>query len=388
MTLAMFLFWFSIALLFYTYIGFTLLLAVRSLIRPRPVRAADITPPVSMIISVYNEADGIEAKLNNILALDYPAGQLEAVIVSDGSDDGTNEIVSRFAEQHPIVKFRARPRAGKAPALNAAVAESTGEILVFSDANSLYKPDAIRWLARPFADPEVGAVAGNQVYTKNLKDAGSMGEQGYWGFDRMLKTLESRGGNTISATGAIYAIRRTLFQEVPGGVTDDFVTSTRAIAQGYRLVFEPNAVAYEVVAKSQKEFGRKVRILTRGLRAVVEMRALLNPARYGFYALQFFTHKVLRRLMYIPLIVIFLANPFLLSKGWFYVLTMLGQLAFYGLALANWLLEQRGIRLPKPLRIPTYICMVYFAALLATWNLIRGHRIEQWTTARVETPPA
>ena len=385
MSIPLVLFWLSVFLLLYTYVLFTVLLVLRALFVPRPYHKADTTPTVSMIVAVYNEAASIEAKLKNILALDYPADRFEAVIVSDGSDDGTNAIVERYAQQEPRIRFIALPRQGKAPALNTAIDTVDSEILVFSDANSMYAPDAIRVLVRPFADEQVGGVAGNQRYVTSLESAENIGEQGYWSFDRRLKIAESAGGNTISATGAIYAIRRALFQGVPTGVTDDFVTSTRVIAQGYRLVFEPDAVAYEHVAKSQtREFARKVRVMTRGLNSVVVMRELLNPFRHGFYALQLLTHKVLRRLMFIPLIVILLVNPFLLGDGVFYQLLMLAQVGFYGLALAHGLLNRRGVRLPKLLSIPGYFCMVYFAAMLATWNLLRGHRIEKWSTARPE----
>lgn len=388
MNIALIVFWFSVFLLAYTYALFTVLLVVRAVLRPRPVRKQDITPTVSMVVAVYNEAASIEAKLNNILTLDYPADRFQAVIVSDGSDDGTNEIAARFAESDPRITFIALPRQGKAPALNTAIASVTSDILVFSDANSMYAADALRILVRPFADPAVGGVAGDQRYVSDLAAAESAGEKSYWDFDRQLKLYESQGGHTISATGAIYAIRRTLFQGVPTGVTDDFVTSTRVIAQGYRLVFEPDAVAYEAVATSQtKEFARKVRVMTRGLNAVVMMRELLNPFRYGFYALQLFTHKVLRRVMYIPLIAIFLANPFLLDRSWFYQLAWIGQLGFYGLALAVIVLNQRGIRVPKVFSIPAYFCMVYVAAMLASWNVLRGHRIEKWSTTRAEDAP-
>ncbi|MBN1565449.1 MAG: glycosyltransferase family 2 protein [Anaerolineae bacterium] len=383
MSLALILFWLSIFLLFYTYVLFTMLLVIRSLLRPIPYKKEPITPPVSLIIAAYNEAEGIEKKLKNILTMDYPAGQFEAIIASDGSDDGTNEIVARYAAEHDIIKLLELPRQGKAGALNDAIATASGEILVFSDANSQYATDAIRVIVQPFADATIGGVAGNQRYIKGDTPADNVGETGYWSFDRILKTLESQGGNVISATGAIYAIRRSLFQGVPEGVTDDFVTSTRVIAQGYRLVFEPDAVAFEPTAQSQtKEFGRKVRIMTRGLTAVVEMRELLNPFRHKFYALQLFTHKVLRRLMYIPLIVILIANPFLWNTHVFYQLTMLAQIGFYGLAILGWLAGKMGIKLPKVLNIPAYFCMVYLAALLASWNVVRGHRINRWSTAR------
>lgn len=375
-------FWGAMALLVYTYVAFPALLFVRGLIWRRPYQAAPITPRVSLIIAAYNEQANIAARLENALALDYPADRFEVVVASDGSDDETVAIVGRYAG--PRVRLLALPRQGKASALNAAVAASTGEILVFSDANSVYAPDAIRALVRPFADPAVGGVAGNQRYLgADGAQPGGDGERGYWGLDRVLKVLQSRAGSTISATGAIYAIRRELFLPVPEGVTDDFVTSTRVIAQGYRLVFAPDAVAYEPVAQSSEvEFGRKVRVMTRGLRAIVVMRELLNPWRYGFYALQLFSHKVLRRLMFVPLAALLLASPFLWGRGWFYQLALLGQLAFYGLAVLGLLLAGTRIGRLKIVTLPFYFCMVYLAAALATWNLMRGRRITSWQPRR------
>jgi cellulose synthase/poly-beta-1,6-N-acetylglucosamine synthase-like glycosyltransferase len=382
LTLALVVFWFSIALILYTFIGFPLLVIIKGLLFPIQHKPAAVTPSVSLVVSAYNEADGIESKLKNISELDYPLDQFEAIIASDGSTDGTNEIVARYVNDN--IKLLALPRQGKAAALNAAIAQTQGEIIVFSDANSLYTPDSIRNLTRHFADESIGGVAGNQKYVKG--SSGDVGETSYWSFDRQLKIWESKAGNTISATGAIYAIRRSLFQGVPAGVTDDFVTSTRVIAQGYRLVFEPDAIAYEHVAKDQKrEFGRKVRVMTRGFAAVVLMRELLNPFRYGFYALQLFTHKVLRRLVYIPLVLIFISNFWLLSASNFYVLTLVAQLAVYGLALLGFFLLRAGRPLPRLVALPTYTCMVYVAAALATWKLLRGQRIVQWDTAQRAT---
>ena len=198
------------------------------------------------------------------------------------------------------------PRTGKAGALNTAVERATGEILVFSDANSMFAPDALARLAAPFADPSVGGVAGDQRYLPDDGDGGvAKGERGYWDLDRAIKQAESAAGNVISATGAIYAVRRSLFGPVPDGVTDDFATSTAVIAQGHRLVFAPDAVAYEPVgAAAEIEYGRKVRVMTRGLNGVVLRRGLLDPRRHGFYAVQLFSHKVLRRLMAIPLLML------------------------------------------------------------------------------------
>jgi cellulose synthase/poly-beta-1,6-N-acetylglucosamine synthase-like glycosyltransferase len=188
-----FLFWAAVAVILFTYIVFPALIFIRGRLVRKPYAVADITPPVSMIIAAHNEAANIAAKLDNVLAMDYPREQFEVIVASDGSNDGTNEIVQGYADQN--VRLLALPRQGKAPALDAGVAASRGEILVFSDANSMYHPQALRALARPFADPDVGGVAGNQVYTS--KKSGSLsgdGEQSYWSFDRKLKQSQSKSG--------------------------------------------------------------------------------------------------------------------------------------------------------------------------------------------------
>lgn len=386
--IALFLFWLMVALIAYTFVGFPLLVLLRGWLWRRPYQTGDATPKISMVIAAYNEEDAIGEKLDNILALDYPPHLLEVIVASDGSDDRTNEIVARYADKG--VTLLALPREGKASALNHAVAAATGELLVFSDANSMYDRNALRALARPFADPQVGGVAGNQVYRRERNQpVSSAGEHGYWNLDRMLKQAECRAGNTISATGAIYAIRRSLFQLVPEGVTDDFVTSTRVIAQGYRLVFAADAIAWEpVAASSGREFGRKVRIMTRGLRAVLVMRELLNPFRYGFYAVQLFSHKVLRRLLIFPFIGLFFANLFLLSHGLFYRLMFAGQVAFYACALVGLLLGHSRIGRLKIFSYPFFMAMVYWAALVATINILRGRTITSWRPQRQETYPA
>jgi len=385
--LTLLLFWSAVALLVYTYIVFPLLVFVRGRLWPKPFRAADITPSVSVIIAAYNEAAGIAARIENLLALDYPADRIEVIVASDGSTDGTDAIVRRGA--HRRVRVLTLPRQGKAPALEAAVAASSGDILVFTDANSQFAPDAVHQLVRPFADPGVGGVAGNQRYREGRVLTGSSaGESSYWRFDRWLKRFQSQAGHAISATGAIYAIRRGLFQGVPPGVTDDFAVSTRVIAQGYRLVFEPGAVAYEPVAPSSgAEFGRKVRIITRGLRAVAVMRELLDPRRHGFYSLQIFSHKVLRRLMVFPLLGLAIAGPLLWDHGAVYRLATVAQAAFYGCAAAGASVHRAGLATTrlgrlKVFTVPYFFCMVNLAALVAVWHIVRGHRIERWEPHR------
>lgn len=375
-------FWMAVFILLYIYLLFPMILFMRARLFPRPYDSAPITPSVTLVIAAHNEAQSIEAKMKNALALDYPRGLLEVIIASDGSDDGTNEIVSRYAGDQ--IRLMALPRLGKADALNEAIATAKGEILVFSDANSMYATDAIRQLVQPFADQAVGGVAGNQCYLKSGQPGLSRSsEQSYWNLDRRLKQFESQAGNTISATGAIYAIRRSLFQQVPVGVTDDFTTSTAIIAQGHRLVFAPDAIAYEPVSATEKhEYGRKVRITTRGLRAVLLRRALLNPINYGFYALQLFSHKLLRRLAIFPLLTMLFVAPFVWSHGIFYQLAVLAQVGLYGLALGGHLLKGTRLGKLKPLSLPYYFCLVNIACLHAVFNLLRGHRIDRWDTQR------
>lgn len=365
----------------YAYVGFPLLTWLRALVWRRPYRPGDVLPTVTLVICCHNEADGIEAKLSNVLALDYPSDRLDVIVASDGSTDATEEIVERFTSDR--LRLLRLPRGGKAKALNAAVAQATGEVLVFSDANSMYAENAIRRLVAPLADESVGGVAGNQVYVKRGVAGSAAGEHAYWDFDRWMKTLQSRSGNVTSATGAIYAIRRELFQAVPEGVTDDFVTSTRIIAQGKRLVFEPAAICYEPTAKGSKaEFGRKTRIITRGLRGVLTMRPLLNPLKFGFYSLQLFSHKVLRRLVVFPLLVLAVTAPLLWNTGVFYQLFTLGEIAFVLAAGAGMAWSSLGCKPPRLLAIPVFFCLINAAVVMAVFNILRGRRITVWNPHR------
>ena len=382
------LFLWAVGTVLYTYVLFPLLVLARAAARPRPHHESNHLPNLTLVIAAHNEAATIGAKLENILALDYPRERLEVVIASDGSTDGTDDLVHRYGDRG--VLLLSLPRVGKAAALNAAVAAARGEILVFSDANSMYAPDALRQLVRPFGDPEVGGVAGNQRYVA-VADADTVaaGEQHYWDFDRIMKEAESRAGNVISATGAIYAVRRGLFSPVPADVTDDFVTSTRVIARGRRLVFAADAVAYEPVASSGGlEFDRKVRIMTRGLTGVLLMRRLLDPRTHGFYAVQLFTHKVLRRLMAVPLLVLALSSASLWHRGAFFRLATVAQATLYALWAFGLLRPEHRLARTKPVVLATFFCFVNLASLKAAWNLVTGRRISSWQPKRGDAPAA
>lgn len=391
-------FWASLATLGATYAGGPAVLALRAARRPRPHRPAPIEPTVSIVIAAHDEEASIGTKLDHLHALDWPADRLEIVVVSDGSTDATEAIVAGHADRG--VRLIARPWEGKAAALDAGVAATSGDIVVFTDANSLLAPDALRCLTRHFADPEVGCVAGNQRYLADSATTdgsaatgdASGGERSYWALDRLLKTLESRAGDAISATGALYAIRRELIQPVRVGVTDDFWISTGAVVAGQRIVFDPEAVAWEPpAASSSAEYARKVRVMTRGLRGVVARRELLDPRRHGGYALQLWWHKVLRRLMVFPLIGLALSAPLAWRRGPTYRAATIGQAGFYALAAVGTLRPGRGGRLAPLFSLPAYFCLVNAAALRAVINLVTGRRIDRWQVARpaeelVESP--
>ena len=285
----------SLAVLAYIYVGYPLLLRLLVWLRgPRLVRRADITPAMSLIISAYNEAGVIRAKLENVLSLDYPPELLEVVVVSDASTDHTDEIVSEYAGRG-IRLLRQAKRRGKTAGLNSAVPTLTGEIVVFSDANALYQPDALQKLARNFADPDVGCVTGEARYLPGGRAAADVGERAYWGYEKHVKRLETRLGSMVGGDGAIYAIRKPLWRRLPEDVINDFLNPLQIVAAGWRVVYEPEAVCYEATAGSMRsEYRRRVRIVSRSWRAVFQAREVLNPRRVGLFAWCVVSHKLLR----------------------------------------------------------------------------------------------
>jgi glycosyltransferase involved in cell wall biosynthesis len=375
------LFWLAGSLVAYTYLGFPALVLARGRLRPRPHRRAAITPSVSILVAARNEVAAIAGKVDNLLEVDYPADRVEIVVASDGSQDGTVAAAGRRGDAR--VRVLDLPRAGKAGTLNAAAAHARGEVLVFTDANSMLAPGALHALVAPLADPHVGGVAGDQRYLADSGDAAvARGERGYWDLDRALKRAESSAGNVISATGALYAVRRELFGPVPDGVTDDFAVSTAVICRGRRLVFAPDAVAYEPVgASAEAEFARKVRVMTRGLNGVILRRELLDPRRHGFYALQLLSHKVLRRMMAVPLLVMLAAAARLSGRGAPYRLVAAVHGTVVGLGAAGLALGRRAPA-RRLLALPAYFLLVNLASLRALVNVARRRGIDRWEPRR------
>lgn len=377
-------FWLATAVIVETYAVFPAVVAARALLSPRPHREGPVSPSVSVVISARDEEGAIGAKLDSVLASDYPADRLQVVVASDGSTDGTADEVRARAPRVELVELGA---VGKAAALNAALSRARREVVVFTDANSRFEPTTLAALVRPFADPEVGGVAGDQHYLPPGADGDAVGtargERRYWDADRMLKLAESAAGNVISATGALYAVRRELVDEVPAGVTDDFATSTGVIARGRRLVFSPDAVVWEPVAHdTDAEMARKVRVMTRGLQGVLLRRRLLDPREHGFYAYQLLHHKLLRRLMGAPLLATAASAALCWRRGRTYRAAALAQGGLVGLAAVGLLAPRTRVGRSRPCGLAAYFVMVNGAGLAAAANVLRGRRIEQWTPTR------
>jgi cellulose synthase/poly-beta-1,6-N-acetylglucosamine synthase-like glycosyltransferase len=285
----------SILVLAYVVVGYPLLLKLLVTLRGvRHVRQADITPTLSFVISAYNEADVIRAKLQNALTLDYPANRREIVVISDCSDDGTDEIVREFTGQG-VRLARQDERRGKTAGLNRTLPLLTGDVVVFSDANAMYEVDALRKLVRNFADDQVGYVTGEARYLLGGKAAADTGERAYWGYEMELKRLETQLGSMVGGDGAIYAIRRPLWRTLPEDAINDFLNPLQIVEAGWRGVYEPAAVCYEETSgRFKSEYKRRVRIVSRSWRAVFQAAGVLNPFRVGLFSWCLISHKVLR----------------------------------------------------------------------------------------------
>jgi cellulose synthase/poly-beta-1,6-N-acetylglucosamine synthase-like glycosyltransferase len=376
-------FWGLAALVAYAYVGYPLMAALAGRVLNRRVAKDSVTPRVSVVIAAFNEADEIEARLRNVLGSRYPEDRLEVVVASDGSTDDTVAIASRVDPARVQVLDLARR--GKAAALADGAGHATGEILVFTDANTMFEPDALAMLARNFADLDVGGVAGRTEYVVAAEaESAGRGEDLYWRYDTWLKSLETRTGSVVSAHGGMYAIRRNLFRPVEDpAVTDDFAISTAVVAQGKRLVFECDAVGRErTMVESGPEFQRRVRLMTRGLTGVVLRRRLLNPFRYGFYAIALASRKVLRRLIPLAFPPLALMTLLLAPSSRFFTALAAGSVAFAALALCGWALRGKWLGKLPLFYVPFFFCLANLASVVALWNVARGLRIERWTPQR------
>jgi biofilm PGA synthesis N-glycosyltransferase PgaC len=373
-------FWLCLAVCVYIYFGYPALLWVMSKLRPRPVREADVTPSVSFIIPAYNEERNIAAKIENTLSLDYPGEQIEILVMSNGSVDRTDDIVRGFTD--PRVKLVVMPRPGKMEALNEGAKRASGELLVFTDADFLLDPHTLREIARKFADPEVGGVCGaRNTAVKREGDATGEGEGMYAKWDKWQKVRESQIGSVFAADGLVYALRKSLYMPIHDPAqADDIAISTRVVLQGYRLLFEPRATAYEnATVVAHEEFRRKTRITNHSVHALLKLgpAALLTS---GFYSVELLSHKLIRHFIPYFLIPLLVASAILARSGWFYTLALLGQLLIYTLALLGAAVRNKPIGRSRIFTVPYYFCFVNAAAFVGILGMLRGHKTSAWST--------
>jgi cellulose synthase/poly-beta-1,6-N-acetylglucosamine synthase-like glycosyltransferase len=372
------LFWLLLACVVYTYAGYGVLISLLARFRPRPVARDDTPRPVTMVIAAYNEEEVIAAKIENTLALDYPRELLEIVVVTDGSTDQTPEIVAAFAGRG-IIGYHSPTRRGKLAAQKRILPRTRHEILVFSDANTYLKPDALRHLVAPFADPAVGCVAGEKRVVG--AGGGASGEGLYWRYESYLKRMDSRVLSAQGAAGELYAVRRSLLDLPPDHIVlDDFVISMRVAQSGHRVIYEPEAQAIEADAPSLgDEFERRARNASGGFQAMWRLRGLLNP-RHGLLWFQFVSHRAMRwAVAPLALPLLLLANVALVEVEPYRLLLGL-QVLFYLLAGVGLGLASRGLRL-RLLLVPGYFVMMNAAALAGLVRFIRRSQGATWKKA-------
>ena len=376
-------FWTFVGTVVYVYLGYPLLLwLLKTLSGGLSIATGGSKPSVSLVISAFNEEEVIEAKLKNSLALDYQQDLLQIIVVSDASDDGTDDIVRRF-KRSDVQLLRMEDRGGKTLGLNEAVATANGEIIIFSDANAMYEANSVSALVRNFDDPTVGAVVGESTYADSASDS-DRSESVYWRYELAIKRLESALGSVVGGDGAIYAIRRSLYRPMASDALSDFVNPLQVVEQGWRCVYEPDAVSVEDSSGSfDKEFRRKVRIVNRAWRAAMSMKRMMNPLRHGLFAFKIVSHKLLRWLVPIFLVLIFALNILLLDKGAIYVSAFITQAMVYMLAMVGWIIRRRA-NLPLVLYVPFFFCLVNIASLRGIYEAYRGQSYVTWSTVRVD----
>jgi cellulose synthase/poly-beta-1,6-N-acetylglucosamine synthase-like glycosyltransferase len=371
----------AVALIAFTYVGYPALMFALRLILKRPVRRDDITPRVSVIIAAYNEERDIEAKLKNTLALDYPRDRMEIIVASDCSTDQTDEIVRGFSAQGVILRQQPE-RFGKTVAQNRAVKTSSGEILVFSDATTMWEPDAVRKIVRSFADPEVGCVAGQLIYANASSSDVGEGCRSYWEYEKLLKRCESQIGSLIGVSGCLYAVRRICHARLANDMIDDFVIATEIHLQGLRTVYEPEAIAIEYAnSRARDEFRMRVRVIKQTLSALHRYRHALNPFRHKMFAFQLIAHKALRYAVPFPLIAALIASGWASGSVVWLRFAFIGQLALYGAAIAGLVRERRKIKL-RLLAIPYYFALANVASLVAFLKALNGENYVVWEPVR------
>lgn len=377
-TVVIVIFWISFGGVIYAYFGYPLLLMImgRFIGRKNNLVGNDAAykPSISVVIPVHNEEAIIGNKLENIKSLDYPAEKCEIIIVSDGSTDRTGEIVSQHRSER-IKYIQMSQRRGKAAALNAGVEKAVNEIIVFSDASIMLRQDALRNIVQGFRNPEIGCISGED----HILVPG--GEGIYGRYELFLRNQESEVYSIVGASGSFYAQRRSLTRPFQEGMAPDFLSVLDTVEKGYRAITEPKAVGIMTSVKSTKgEFDRKVRTLIRGMAALFHKKRLLNPFRYGIFAFELLSHKIMRWLVPFFLIALFCSNLFLLGATVYEIIFML-QVVFYLLVVLS-LASVRDLQKRMMGKIPLYFITVNTAILFAWYKYLTGVRQEIWNPTK------
>lgn len=374
MTAILIAFWTAVAVILYTFFGFPLLLAGLARLFARPVQKAAVQPRMTLLIPAYNEAAVIAQKIDNSLAQSYPADKFEVVIVADGSTDETVAIAQQYANRGVVTHFEPERR-GKATAVNRIMPRLSSDIVVFSDANTMLDANTLAAIAPNFADPDVAAVAGE----KQVLDGG---EGLYWRYESALKRLDSQLGSVMGAAGELFAVRRQLFAPPePDSIIEDFVMSMRLVADGWRVVYEPTAVAREAPSSGlNADWQRRTRIAAGGFQSIRRLTPLLDPRR-GWVWWQYVSHRVLRWAVTPFLLPLVFGLNLLLLKRPFYQLTAGAQVLFYGAGLVGYFQARNG-RSRGLLHTIFFFCLTNLAAIVGFWRYVTHSQPVTWQKVR------
>lgn len=369
--------WVSIVLIVYPYVIYPLAILLLGLVRPRKVKRATNVPTITILIPAYNEVDCIGATIQNKLDQGYPVDKLQIIVISDGSTDGTDAVVNSFAERG-VTLLRREGREGKAAALNEAVRLARGEIVVFSDANTLFGPDALQRIAENFADPEVGYITGSLGFVTGMDNLSGAGVDAYMRYENLVRRIETSAGSIIGVNGGVDAIRRELYVDTPPHLITDFILPLTVIAGGHRVIFDPLVTAFEVPnTEIASEFRMRVRVALRALQGLTYMRRLFNPLRYPLVSFCMLSHKLLRYLGFVFMVSALLSNMVLALDDGFYQVLLALQLVAYSLALLG-LSHQLPGWLKKITVVPSYLVLSNTAFALATFRFLRGDTMAVW----------
>ena len=381
-----FIFFFFLFMIFYVYLGYPVLVVLIGLVRNKRINKDDYAPHVTILIAAFNEEASIENTIKNKLSHDYPKEKLEIIIISDSSSDKTDEIVKKY-ESQGIKLLRQIPRAGKTSALNMAVPGAKGEILVFSDANSIWAQDALIKLMSNFSDPKVGYVTGKMIYTNPEGSTTGDGCSAYMKYENFLRSFETKVGSIVGVDGGIDAVRKSLYQSMNPEQLPDFVLPLKVIDQGYRVVYEPQAILKEPSLKEpEDEYKMRVRVVLRALWALWDMRHILtfSPSQARtfspsfLYSWQLWSHKVLRYMCFVFLIGAYLTNLTLWSDSGLYKLFFIAQnLAYIGAILFS-MLKKKGFQ-SKILYLLYYFVLLNLASAHAFIKFLLRQKQVMWT---------